>query len=139
MRPMDRPAEDLTDFERRVVAEATRQLPEELAAAYLDLLVDKGYVMKDNHGRYKISDKKFLDLLLAAADDIDKKVAPIKEWKDPRPVLAWHMARIVLGYDVDTPHEKMNPEEMGRMMSIIDFFLTKHYPSPRLLKLALRI
>jgi hypothetical protein len=71
-----------------VVAEATRRLPERLVAAYLEMLVGKGYVRKDSAGRYKVSDKKFLDLLLEAADDINKKVAPIKNWKDPRPVLA---------------------------------------------------
>jgi hypothetical protein len=136
---MSHPAGELTEFERRVVAEATRRLPEQLVAAYLEMLVGKGYVKKDSSGRYKISDKKFLDLLMEAADDINKKVAPIKNWKDPRPVLAWHMARIVLGYDVDTAHDRMNPEEMGRLMSVINFFLDTHFSNPRLLNLALRI
>jgi hypothetical protein len=136
---MSHPTDEMTDFERRVVAEATRKLPEQIVAAYLEMLVGKGYVKKDSSGRYKISEKKFLDLLMEAADDINKKVAPIKNWKDPRPVLAWHMARIVLGYDVDTPHDRMNPEEMGRLMSVINFFLDTHFSNPRLLNLALRI
>ena len=136
---MNHPTDELTDFERRVVAEAARRLPEQLVAAYLEMLVGKGYVKKDSSGRYKVSDKNFLDLLMEAADDVNKKVAPIKNWKDPRPVLAWHMARIVLGYDVDTPHDRMNPEEMGRLMSVINFFLDTHFSNPRLLNLALRI
>jgi hypothetical protein len=136
---MNHPTDELTDFERRVVAEAARRLPEQLVAAYLEMLVGKGYVKKDSSGRYKVSDKNFLDLLMEAADDVNKKVAPIKNWKDPRPVLAWHMARIVLGYDVDTPHDRMNAEEMGRLMSVINVFLDTHFSNPRLLNLALRI
>lgn len=136
---MSHPTDELTDFERRVVAEAARRLPEQMIAAYLEMLVGKGYVKKDSSGHYKISDKKFLDLLMEAADDVNKEVAPIKNWKDPRPVLAWHMARIVLGYDVDTPHDRMNPEEMGRLMSVINVFLDTHFSNPRLLSLALRI
>ena len=94
----------------------------------------------DNSGRYKVSDKKFLDLLMEAADDVNKRVwLPSRIGKDPRPVLAWHMARIVLGYDVDTPHDRMNPEEMGRLMSVINVFLDTHFSNPRLLNLALRI
>jgi hypothetical protein len=76
---------------------------------------------------------------MEAADDVNKRVTPIKNWKDHRPVLAWHMARIVLGYDVDTPHDRMNPEEMGRLMSVINVFLDTHFSNPRLLNLALRI
>lgn len=136
---MSHSTDEFTEFERRVLAEATRELPEQLAAAYLDILVGKGYVTKGRPGHYKVSEKKFVDLLMEAADDINKKVAPIKNWKDPRPVLAWHMARIALGYRVDTPHDKMNPEEMGRLMSVINVFLDTHFSNPRLLNLALRI
>ena len=80
---MNHPTGELTDFERRVVAEAARRLSEPLVAAYLEMLVGKGYVKKDGSGRYKVSDKEFLDLLMEAADDINKKVAPVKNWKDP--------------------------------------------------------
>ena len=80
---MNHPTDEMTDFERRAVAEAGRRLPEQLVAAYLEMLVGKGYVKKDSSGRYKVSDKKFLDLLMEAADDVNKKVAPIKNWKDP--------------------------------------------------------
>ena len=45
----------------------------------------------------------------------------------------------MLGDHVDTPHDRMNPEEMGRLMSVIDFFLDTHFSNPRLLNLALRI
>jgi len=38
---MNHPTGDLTDFERRVAAEATRRLPEQLVAAYLEMLVGK--------------------------------------------------------------------------------------------------
>jgi len=136
---MNHPTDELTAFEKRVVAEATRRLPEQLVATYLEMLVGRGYVKKNGFGRYKVSDKKFLDPLLEAADDINKKVAPIKNWKDPRPVLAWHMARIVLGYDVDAPHDRMNAEEMGRLMSVINALLDAHFLNPKLLNLALRI
>ena len=40
------------------------------------------------------------------------------------------MARIVLGYDVDTPHDRMNAEEMGRLMSVINAFLDTHFLEP---------
>jgi hypothetical protein len=49
------------------------------------------------------------------------------------------MARIVLGYDVDVPHDRMNAEEMARLMSVINALLDAHFSNPRLLNLALRI
>jgi len=120
---MSWPDEGLTDFERRVVAEASSRLPENVAAACLDSLVRKGYV-KERSGRYRTTGK-FTDLIADAADDIDKHVTPIKKLKDPRPILAWHMARILLGYGVDTPHDRMNPEEMGRFMNVIHSLLQR--------------
>ena len=136
---MNHQGDDLTDFERRVLTETTRGLSEQLTGTYLDLLAEKGYVIKGRPGSYKVSEKRFLDLLMQAADDIDKKVAPVKDWKDPRPVLSWHMARIVLGYEVDTPHDRMNPEEMGRLMSVIHVLLKKQYSNPAMLRLAFRL
>jgi hypothetical protein len=136
---MNHQGDDLTDFERRVLTETTRGLSEQLTGTHLDLLGEKGYVIKGRPGSYKVSEKRFLDLLMQAADDIDKKVAPVKNWKDPRPVLSWHMARIVLGYEVDTPHDRMNPEEMGRLMSVIHVPLKKQYSNPTMLRLAFRL
>ena len=85
------PNEGLTDFEMRVVAEASSRLPENVVTACLDSLVRKGYV-KEKSGKYKTTGK-FTGLIADAADDIDKHVTPIKKVKDPHPRSSpgtWH-------------------------------------------------
>ncbi len=55
---MNHPTDELTDLERRVVVEVTRELPEQLAAAYLDTLVEKRYVTKERPGYYKVAHQR---------------------------------------------------------------------------------
>jgi hypothetical protein len=70
---VNHPTDELTDFEKRVVAEATRDLPEQLVAAYLEILVRKGYVKKDGSGRYKASDKKLPGHFLFQTEQLSSK------------------------------------------------------------------
>jgi hypothetical protein len=112
------PAHNRDYFIEQALAETERQVTRAVAAIYLDILVKRGYLTKKGE-RFKAT-KRFGDLLVEAKEEIKESETTIEPEDDPREVLAWEMARIVLQLDRSRPLvDAVNPKELGGLAMII--------------------
>jgi hypothetical protein len=124
-------------FVEAVAREASRTLPEGLVKSYLDFLAEKGYLLLDfDHA--KITDK-FGDLVMEAAEDLEKRGTITRQQGNLLAALAWRMTRIVLEQDHGGDGEDINPEEVGRLMNVIDKLLQLTFKDTTVLREALHV
>jgi hypothetical protein len=130
------PADRGVYFIEQAIDEANRYVTKAMTAAYLDILVEKGYLLRK--GPKFRATRKFGDLVVEASEMIRERGLPLKPEDDPREAFGWEMALIVLQLDSSRRLEDaVNPREFGGLANIITGVLKSFSISAEILREAL--
>jgi hypothetical protein len=124
-------------FVEAVAREASRTLPESVVRGCVRLLAEKGYLIFDSD-RAKTTDK-FGDLVMEAAEELEKRASPISQQGNLVASLAWRMTRLVLQQHQAGNDKDVSPEEAGRLMNVIHSLLRLTFKDTTLLREALHV
>ena len=121
-------------FKGQAVKEWSRHVTKVMACQYLDILVERGYLI--GRGEQIRATKRFADLMMQASKDLRQRDYPMGLDEDPRAPFGWEMARIVLQPpDSSRPMEEVvNPKELGGLAAIITAALQTFSISPEILR-----